>query len=122
MKTDRTNIDGSIAHGTRATQHRNNLASPAAAPHVSGSVGKQAILMELETGIGAFFSVIRKLGNCCGCLLVMLAIVGTASAGSRPFRTTPNPDKVEVVTSDVEHFWRAFDRASKMRTDERPEI
>lgn len=52
----------------------------------------------------------------------MLAIVGTASAGSGPFRTTPNPDQVEVVTADVEHFWRAFDQASKARTDERPEI
>jgi len=83
-----------FAHGTRATQHRNNLASQAAAPHVPGNVGKQAILTELETRIGAFFSVITKLGNCCGCLFVMLAIVGTASAGSGPFRTTPNPDKV----------------------------
>ena len=83
-----------FAHGTRATQHRNNLASQAAAPHVPGNVGKQAILTELETGMGAFFSVITKLGSCCGCLFVMLAIVGTASAGSGPFRTTPNPDKV----------------------------
>ncbi|MBN8714459.1 MAG: hypothetical protein J0H50_10900 [Xanthomonadales bacterium] len=36
--------------------------------------------------------------------------------------TTTDPDKVEVVTSDVTHFWQAFDNAGKVPATQRAAI
>jgi hypothetical protein len=36
--------------------------------------------------------------------------------------TAPDPDKVEIVNSDVDHFWQAFDDAAKVAVAERTAI
>jgi hypothetical protein len=36
--------------------------------------------------------------------------------------TTLDPNKVEVVTSDVTHFWRAFDDSAKVSTERRVDV
>ncbi len=47
-------------------------------------------------------------------LLVTLALVATVFALSGFIATTSDPNKVEVATSDVAHFYQAFDDASKL--------
>jgi hypothetical protein len=55
-------------------------------------------------------------------LLATLALVATVLALSGFITTISDPDKVEVVTSDVAHFWQAFDDASKLPMAERAGI
>lgn len=55
-------------------------------------------------------------------ILLVLAFAAEASAGSVHFQTTSDPNKVDLVTSDVAHFWRAFDAASKLPWEERSRI
>lgn len=55
-------------------------------------------------------------------LLATLALVAIVFALSGFITTTSDPDKVEVATSDVAHFWQAFDDASKLPTAERAGI
>jgi len=44
---------------------------------------------------------------------VLLALCGFTT-------TTLDPDQAEVVTSDVDHFWQAFVKASGYRAKARP--
>src|SRR5580698_4012894 len=36
--------------------------------------------------------------------------------------TTLDPDKAEIVTSDVDHFWQAFDDAAKVPLAQRADV
>lgn len=58
----------------------------------------------------------------CRRVLAALALVATSFALSGFTTTTSDPDTVEVETSDVAHFWHAFDKASKMPMAERAAI
>jgi hypothetical protein len=52
-----------------------------------------------------------------GAILVTGAVVGSQSV-----TTTADPSKAEIVTADVDHFWRAFDAAAKAPAAQRADI
>jgi hypothetical protein len=51
-----------------------------------------------------------------------LALMGAVLAVSGFTSTTLDPDQAEIVTSDVDHFWQAFDDAAKAPADQRVAI
>ena len=54
--------------------------------------------------------------------LRFLALIGAVLALSGFTATTLDPDQAEIVTSDVEHFWQAFDDAAKVSPGQRTAI
>ncbi len=53
--------------------------------------------------------------RCFALIGVILALCGFTT-------TTLDPDQAEVVTSDVEHFWQAFDDAAKLPMEQRTAV
>ena len=51
-----------------------------------------------------------------------LVLIGAVLALSGFTTTTLDPDKAEIVTSDVEHFWQAFDDAAKVPLAQRADV
>jgi hypothetical protein len=45
-------------------------------------------------------------------LFATLALIAPIVALSGDTKTTREPDKVEIVTADVAHFWQAFEEAA----------
>jgi len=51
-----------------------------------------------------------------------LAAAGMAAALCGFTTTTLDPDQAEIVTTDVAHFWKAFDDAAKLPMDQRARV
>ena len=51
----------------------------------------------------------------------LLVLTGPLCAADTTI-TTPDPAQAEIVTSDVDHFWQAFDDAAKVPADQRMAI
>jgi len=55
-------------------------------------------------------------------LLKRLAIIGAVLTLCGFTTTTLDPDKTEIVTTDVDHFWQAFDAATKVPAEQRAQV
>lgn len=55
-------------------------------------------------------------------ILKCLALIGAMPLLCAATTTTLDPDQAEIVTSDVDHFWQAFDDAAKVPADQRVAI
>ncbi|HEX3915111.1 MAG TPA: DUF2268 domain-containing putative Zn-dependent protease [Steroidobacteraceae bacterium] len=60
--------------------------------------------------------------NRCPVLLQGLALLATIPALCGFTTTTLDPAQAQIVTTDVEHFWRAFDDAAKTPLPQRPAV
>src|SRR5690348_17765754 len=57
-----------------------------------------------------------RLSRCAGTTAILSALALCLCSFTT---TTTDPDKAEVVTSDVAHFWQAFDDAAKLPAAQR---
>jgi hypothetical protein len=54
--------------------------------------------------------------------IAVAMVVAVARASNASVTTTPDPNKAEVITADVAHFWRAFDESAKVPPEQRVRI
>lgn len=52
------------------------------------------------------------LGFCAGCKTVSGGGIGSENPDPERFHVTTNPDEARIITSDIAHFWWAFDDAT----------
>jgi hypothetical protein len=55
-------------------------------------------------------------------LIAVAMVFGLVHALSGSATTTLDPKKAEVVTTDITHFWQAFDESAKVSTERQPDV
>lgn len=55
-------------------------------------------------------------------LVLTAAVLAPCSFADTTTTTTQDPDQAQIVTSDVDHFWQAFDDAAKVPPEQRTAI
>ena len=57
-----------------------------------------------------------------GSLVLASGMLAPGAWADTPSVTTQDPDQAEIVTTDVDHFWHAFDDAAKVPMEQRTAI